>query len=381
MRIVIAPNAYKGSLSAVEAAEAMEAGIRQVHPAADIVMKPMADGGEGTLDMLIASSGGERVPVSVTGPLGVPIETAYGLTGTGTAVIETARIAGLSQVPAELRNPDRTTSRGIGEVILDALDRGCRSFIIGLGGSATADGGLGMLSALGAEAFDTEGNKLEGFGRDLLAVAELKLRGLDQRLADSELKVACDVENPLCGEYGAVKVYGPQKGATPWQIERYEDAMNAYRLLAEREFGLDLHRIPGAGAAGGIGFALLALGADLLKGAELLCCAIGLEEEIRRADLVLTGEGQSDRQTFYGKGSGHVSVLARKHRVPVILISGSLAAETETFHRHFDGCFSILNRPMTAETAMAEAGKLLAQQTAQVMKVLLLQQEKASSLC
>src|SRR5690625_425240 len=233
MNIVVAPDSYKGSLTALQAAEIIQSAILEVDQSSQVSVMPMADGGEGTLDCLLSTTRSEKVPITCTGPLGEKITTYYGITQFGTAIIEIANIAGLVQVPEEKRNPDETTTFGIGEVILDALDRGCQSLIIGIGGSATNDGGLGMMIALGMTATDKNGKELKGYGKDLLHLDKVDFSNFDPRIAKATFKVACDVENPLCGEKGATSVYGPQKGATPEQIVLYDKALEKYSDIME----------------------------------------------------------------------------------------------------------------------------------------------------
>ncbi|TAA72999.1 glycerate kinase [Planococcus salinarum] len=370
MKIVIAPDSFKGSLSAAEAARAMARAILQVDGGNKVVLKPMADGGEGTMEALLTAQAGKRIPVTCTGPLGETIDTYYARIGTDTAIIENASIAGLVQVPEDSRNPDFTTTFGIGEVIKDALDQNCTTFIVGLGGSATNDGGLGMLMALGLEAWDEQGNKLGAYGSDLLKVDKISVEKLDSRLASVTIRVASDVNNPLCGPLGATYIYGPQKGIMGSQLGQYDKAMRRYGRLIEAELNRDFQDQQGAGAAGGLGFAFLAIGAELVSGAQLMASAIEVENEILDASLVLTGEGQSDEQTLYGKAPGHIAELAQKHNVPVILISGSLGGDMEKLQKKFTGCFSIVNKPMSLQECMTNADALLTEQTKQVFRVI-----------
>ena len=370
MKIVIAPDSFKGSLSATEAARAMARAIHQADGGSQVVLKPMADGGEGTMEALLTAQAGKRIPVTCTGPLGEKIDTYYARIGTHTAIIENASIAGLVQVPEDSRNPDLTTTFGIGEVLKDALDQRCTSFIIGLGGSATNDGGLGMLMALGLEAWDEQGNKLGPYGCDLLKVHKISIEKLDSRLASVNIRVASDVNNPLCGPMGATYIYGPQKGTIGGQLEQYDKALRRYGRLIEAELNRDFQDRPGAGAAGGLGFAFLAIGAELVSGAQLMASAIEVENEIMDASLVLTGEGQSDEQTLYGKAPGHIAELANKHKVPVILISGSFGGDMAKLQTKFTGCFSIVNKPMPLQECMANADALLTEQTKQIIRVI-----------
>ncbi|PAV30919.1 glycerate kinase [Virgibacillus profundi] len=370
MNIVVAPDSFKGSLTSIHASEIIKKAIKVVLPSSEVVLKPMADGGEGTLEALLRATKGERVPIVCTGPLGEKVNTSYAIVDGKKAIIECASIAGLIQVPEEKRNPDFTTSYGIGEVIIDALDKGCTDFVLGLGGSATNDGGLGMLQALGMKALDANGAEVGSYGKNLHHVKKISLSELDSRLAKVKIKVASDVDNPLCGERGATAVYGPQKGATDEQIKQYDQYLDDYSNLIEAEMKQSLKDIPGSGAAGGLGFAMLALGANLVSGAELLANTIKVEEAIQHAGLVITGEGQSDEQTLYGKAPGYIATLGKKHHVPVILLSGSLEGDLDILRERFSGCFSIVNKPLSLSECMENADKLLYEQTRQVIHLI-----------
>ena len=370
MKIVVAPDSFKGSLTSLEAAEAIKKGIHEVIPDADVVLKPMADGGEGTLEALLMAANGEKVELTSSGPLGDWISTHYGIIHGTTAVIECASIAGLTLVPQHLRNPELTTTYGIGEAILHALDKGCSSIIIGLGGSSTNDGGLGMLLALGMEALDDEGNPVEGFGKDLAFVNQISFQNLDPRLKDITIQVACDVDNPLCGLKGASYVYGPQKGATQEQVQKLDQALKRFGSLVENELNREpgeLMDYPGAGAAGGLGFAFLALGGNLISGAHLVANSMNLEKEIQDAELVITGEGQSDEQTLYGKAPGYVQEVSSKYNVPVLLVSGGLKGDIDLLLSKFVGCFSIVNCPQSLEECMTNGEQLLYRQIKNIM--------------
>ncbi|OZU88151.1 glycerate kinase [Virgibacillus indicus] len=370
MKIIVAPDSFKGSLTSTQASEVIKKSILKVQPSSDVVLKPMADGGEGTLETLLTATDGEQIPIACTGPLGEKIDTAYAIVEGNTAIIECASIAGLVQVPQNKRNPDVTTSFGIGEVIIDALNKGCTNFVIGLGGSATNDGGLGMLQALGMKALDYNGKPIGIYGKDLQQIKKANFNEIDSRLSEIKIKIACDVDNPLCGKRGASAVYGPQKGATAKQIEHYDQSLNNYGDLIETELNQSLKDIPGAGAAGGLGFAMLAIGANLVSGAELLAETIKAEESIQVADLVITGEGQSDEQTLFGKAPGFIASLAKKHHVPVVLISGSLSGDLDVLRERFSGCFSITNKPLSLEACMENAEELLYEQTKQIIHLI-----------
>lgn len=367
MKIVLAPDSYKGSLSAIQASKTMKKAVKCILPASKVIEKPMADGGEGTLDALLTAREGKRISITITGPLGKKCSTTYAIVEEKIAIIECATIAGLVQVPEVNRNPDDTTSFGIGEVIKDALNKRCSEFIIGLGGSAVNDGGLGMLQALGLQAKNAQGELVGCFGRHLHDVTSIDFSTLDARLHSVSIKVASDVDNPLCGIRGATYVYGPQKGATPDQLEKYDHSLKRYGSLMETEIEKSIMSRPGAGAAGGLGFAFLALGAELVSGAKLLAQNIQVEEEIKAADLVLTGEGQSDTQTLYGKAPSYIASLANMYQVPVVLISGSLSGNLDSLRHHFSGCFSIINQSLTLNECMNRADELLYEQTKQII--------------
>jgi glycerate kinase len=375
MKIVIAPDSYKESLSALEVAQAVEAGFRQVFPAADYVLVPVADGGEGTVDAMVAATGGRKEVVTVAGPLGEPVEAFYGLTGEGdTAVIEMAAASGLALVPPAARNPLRTSSRGTGELIRAALDAGARRFILGIGGSATNDGGAGMVQALGARLLDAEDRELDGSGGDLGRLARIDVSALDARLAACRIEVACDVDNPLTGARGASAVFGPQKGATPEMVQALDANLARFARIVERDLGVVVDQVPGAGAAGGMGAAMLAFfGASLKPGIEIVTAAVDLDAHVRDADLVITGEGRIDFQTVHGKTPIGVARVAKRHGKPVIGIAGSLGANVAVVHGHgIDAVFSVLSRPCTLDEALRDAAanvELTARNVAAMLKI------------
>lgn len=372
MRILIVPDSYKGSLTAVEVADTMASAVLAEMPDAEVRRLPLADGGEGTVDALVTAQSGRIVPIEVTGPLGERSKAYYGVIGS-MAVLEAANMCGLTMVPSERRNPLHTTSRAIGEAIVTALDEGFTQFTIGLGGSATNDGGMGMLSALGAKFTDKSGGILRGYGQDLAELADVDLGGLDPRLTQCRITVACDVKNPLVGAEGATFVYGPQKGATPDMCQTLDRAMAGYAGKLEASLGAaegSLRETPGAGAAGGLGFALLALGAKLVPGAQVMEELTGLREAARSADWVLTGEGRSDGQTLYGKLPIHVARVAREEGARAVLISGSLGADSELLMPEFAGCFSIVEQPSTLQDCMDNAEPLLYRCTRNVTRLI-----------
>lgn len=374
-KIVIAPDSYKESLSALEVAHAVEAGFRQVFPDAEYVLVPVADGGEGTVDAMVAATDGRREKVTVTGPLGDCVEAFYGLTGDGdTAVIEMAAASGLALVPPARRDPRLTTSRGTGELIRAALDAGARRFILGIGGSATNDGGAGMVQALGARLLDAQGRDIGAGGGALAALARIDVSALDPRLAECRIEVACDVDNPLTGARGASAVFGPQKGATPAMVQTLDANLAHLARIVERDLGVAVDSVLGAGAAGGTGAAMLAFfGASLKPGIEIVTAAVDLDAHVRDADLVITGEGRIDFQTVHGKTPIGVARVAKRHGKPVIGIAGSLGANVGVVHAHgIDAVFSVLSRPCTLDEALGEAAanvELTARNVAAVLRL------------
>lgn len=358
MKIVIAPDSYKESLSALEVATQIELGFRDVFPDAEYVKIPMADGGEGTVQAMIEATQGRRVEVSVTAPLGNQVTSFYALTGDGhTAMIEMAAASGLALVPPAQRDPSLTTSFGTGELITAALHAGARHLILGIGGSATNDGGAGMLQALGVRLLDGHGNELPRGGAALAKLQHIDLTGLDARLAQCTIEVACDVDNPLTGERGASAIFGPQKGATPAMVQALDASLKHFAHIIQRDLGVDVDAVAGAGAAGGMGAAMLAfLKGQLRPGCEIIAKAVGLEGAVRDADLVITGEGRIDQQTIFGKTPFGVASVAKQFGIPVIGIAGSLGANAHVVHDHgIDAIFSVLSRPCTIAEAIAEA--------------------------
>ncbi|CAI1085948.1 Glycerate kinase [Serratia quinivorans] len=357
-KVVIAPDSFKESLSAMEVAEAIERGFRQIYPQVQYVKLPMADGGEGTVDSMVAATGGEIVRVEVTGPLGQPVSAFYGLLGEGeTAVIEMAAASGLHLAPKERRDPRITTSYGTGELILAALERGVKAIILGIGGSATNDGGAGMMQALGARLLDDQQQPLPPGGAALARLAQIDLSAVDPRLQQVSVTAACDVDNPLCGPHGASAVFGPQKGATPEMVTQLDAALSHFGSLLQQATGREVLNAPGAGAAGGMGAALLGmLNARLRPGIEIVIETLRLEEALRDADLVITGEGRLDSQSIHGKTPIGVARVAKRHGLPVIGIAGSLSKDYQVVHQHgIDAAFSVLDRVVTLEEALTDA--------------------------
>ncbi|MYM35842.1 glycerate kinase [Duganella sp. FT94W] len=358
MKIVIAPDSFKESLTAMAVANEIEAGFRDIFPDADYRKLPVADGGEGTVQAMIDASGGKLVALRVTGPLGAPVPAFYGLMGDGrTAVIEMAAASGLELVPPSRRNPLHTTSFGTGELIMNALNAGARRFVLGIGGSATNDGGAGMLQALGGRLLDADGADLAPGGGALNQLDRIDLSGLDARIGDCVFEVACDVDNPLVGPQGASAIFGPQKGATPDMVARLDENLRHYADVIARDLGKQVADVPGAGAGGGIGAAMLVfLGGSLRPGSEIVADAVGLDAAVADADLVITGEGRIDGQTVNGKTPVGVARVARRHGKPVIAIGGALGVNAAAVHEHgIDAVFGSVSRPCTVEEALAAA--------------------------
>ncbi|SIS42523.1 glycerate kinase family protein [Salimicrobium flavidum] len=370
MNILISPDSFKGSLDAVEVADVIGDAFHTNYPGASIIKKPMADGGEGTLDALSTSIENEKMLVTATGPIGEELETWYMITKDNVAIIECANIAGLPIVPSEKKNPDFTTTLGIGEVIRHALDQGIRKFLIAIGGSSSNEGGFGMLKALGAEFLNEKKQPVGNYGRDLKTIEHIDLQELDPRIFESNIRIASDVTNPLTGEHGASQVYGPQKGATPSQIADYDYHLEKYSQRLEGVLGKKLAHREGAGAAGGLGFAFMCLESVLESGASLIAEAIQLESFVEKADLVITGEGQSDEQTLQGKAPSYVAALAGKQKVPVFLLSGSLKGDLDILNTTFDACFSITKAPATLEDCISNAESNLHDESSQIARAL-----------
>ncbi|MGB8348706.1 MAG: glycerate kinase [Ktedonobacteraceae bacterium] len=373
MRIVIAPQSLKGSLTAAEAGLAIAQGVQAVYPDAEVIVVPVADGGEGTVQALVDATGGEIVWQMVTGPLGEPVTAFFGILGDEqTAVIEMASAAGLPLVPPERRDPRITTTYGVGELILAALDRGCRRFIIGIGGSATNDGGAGMVQVLGASLLTSDGTPIARGGAALATLAQISTDTLEPRLRECAVEVACDVNNPLCGPMGASAVYGPQKGATPEMVLQLDAALAHYAGIIERDIGLSVAAIPGAGAAGGLGAGLLAfLHAALRPGAQIVLEAVQLEAQLRATDLVITAEGQLDAQTAYGKSVGAVAALAKRYGIPVLAIAGGLGDGYDGIYALGIDAIAVLpSGPMTLPYAMKHAAELMCDTTERALRAI-----------
>ncbi|HGW6104177.1 TPA: glycerate kinase [Citrobacter werkmanii] len=360
MKIVIAPDSYKESLSALEVATAIELGFREIWPEAEYVKIPVADGGEGTVEAMVAAMQGHLVHVDVTGPLGNTIQAFYGLSGDErSAFIEMAAASGLEQVPANLRDPLKTTSWGTGELIRHALDAGVEHIIIGIGGSATNDGGAGMVQALGARLLDAQDEDIAHGAMGLESLARIDISQLDPRLAGCRIEVACDVTNPLTGKEGASVVFGPQKGATAEMIPRLDRALTHYAQLIARDLDVNVLEQAGGGAAGGMGAALYAFcGAQLRRGIEIVTDALRLDACVADADLVVTGEGRIDSQTIHGKVPVGVAKIAKRYNKPVIGIAGSLTADVGVVHEHgLDAVFSVIYTICSLDEALKNASE------------------------
>ena len=371
MKLVIAPDSFKESLSARAVAEAIAAGWARVYPDAELLLCPMADGGEGTVDALLSATGGKLQQTRVSGPLGDPVEAHWGLLPDAQAIIEMAEASGLHRVEPGRRDVLAASSHGTGELIRAALDAGVRRIVLGLGGSATNDGGAGLLAALGVRFLDREGQELPLGGAALARLSQIDLTGLDTRLAQVEVLVAADVDNPLCGPRGASAVFGPQKGATPAQVDQLDAALGHYADVMASTLGEDLRNLPGVGAAGGLGFAARAvLKAGFRPGIELVAELAGLAEAVHGANLVITGEGRLDGQSLHGKTPVGVARIARAAGVPVIALAGSLGEGYQRLYAEGIGAaFSLAPGPLSLEQAMQQAADQLSARAADLARL------------
>jgi glycerate kinase len=373
MRIIVAPDSFKGSLSALGVAAAMERGIRAAFPDAEVLKVPIADGGEGTVEALVEATRGSFRTREVRGPLGEPVEARWGVLGDGeTAVVEMAAASGLPLVPKERRDPRITTTHGTGELVRAVLDAGLGKLVIGIGGSATNDGGTGLARALGVRFLDAAGGDLPEGGAALARLDRIDLVGLDPRLAGLHMMVACDVDNPLTGNRGASAVFGPQKGATPEMVAELDMALSCFAAIARQATGRDVATVPGAGAAGGLGAGLLFFTpARLRPGVEIVLETTGFDELVRGADLVLTGEGRTDFQTAMGKAPVGVAAAAKRHGVPVVCLSGGLGAGADdVLSLGIDALVSTSPGPMPLEEAMERAAELVEMAAARTCRLL-----------
>ncbi|MBI1754004.1 MAG: glycerate kinase [Acidobacteria bacterium] len=373
MRIIVAPDSYKGSLPALGVAEAMARGIRAVFPDAEILKVPIADGGEGTVEALAAATGGRIVRTEVRGPLGEPVQAHWGVSGDGrTAFIEMAAASGLPLVPEGRRDPRITSTYGTGQLLKAAMDAGLARLVVGIGGSATNDGGAGMARALGARFLDAEGRELPEGGAALARLARIDLSGLDPRLREASILVACDVDNPLCGPRGASAVYGPQKGATPEMVAELNAALAVFARVAAAATYREVAQRPGAGAAGGLGAGLLFFtDAKLQPGVSVVLDATGFDALVQTADLIMTGEGRTDVQTAMGKAPLGVAEVAKHYGVPVICLSGGLGEGADELLAHgIDALASVTPGPMALETCLAQGETLVEAAASRVCRLL-----------
>ena len=372
MKIIIAPDSFKDSLSAERVAQAIADGLVQVWPDAQLVQCPMADGGEGTVAAVLAACNGQLRSHTVRGPLGAAVQAHWGwLADSHTAILEMAEASGLQLVAPGQRDACSSSTYGTGELIRAALDLGARRIILAIGGSATNDGGAGAMQALGVQLFDAQDQPLVPGGLALAGLARISLENLDSRLAQVRFEIAADVNNPLCGDHGASAIFGPQKGATPEQVQQLDAALGHFADHCAQVLPRDVRDEPGSGAAGGLGFAAKAfLGAQFRAGVEVVAELVGLDAAVRGADLVITGEGRFDAQTLRGKTPFGVARIARHHQVPVIVIAGTLGEGYEQMYAHgVDAAFALPSAPMSLEQACSEAPRLLRERAADIARL------------
>lgn len=355
MKVLIAIDSFKGSISSIEGSKAISLGIKDVYHDPQIITLPLADGGEGTVEALVQATDGRFIRTEVTGPLTEKVDAVYGILGDGkTAVIEVAAACGLPLVPCSKRNPSVTTTYGVGELICNAIDKGCRDFVVGLGGSSTNDAGVGMLQALGFSFLNEQNEEVGLGGGELQSIRKIDTTDVHPALKDCMFKVACDVNNPLYGLNGAAYIFGSQKGATTEMIKELDKGLESFAQVVLHELGTDIHNIVGAGAAGGLGAAFSGfLQAQLQSGIQLILDVIEVEDQMQGVDFVITGEGKLDGQTSMGKAPLGIAQLAREHHIPVIALAGGVTEEASTLNRlGITSCFSIMNAPMPLEQAM-----------------------------
>jgi glycerate kinase len=373
MKIVVAPDSFKGSLTAIEVSVAIEQGIREVFPEAEVIKIPMADGGEGTVQCLVNATGGKILEEKIIGPLGDEVLAFYGILGDRkTAIVEMAAASGLILIPESKRNPLVTTTYGTGQLIKAALDQGCRKMIIGIGGSATNDGGAGMVQALGVKLLDQEGKEVGFGGGELKKIVKIDISCMDNRLSDTKVLVASDVNNPLCGPQGASRIYGPQKGATPEIIEELDKSLSYFAELIKRDLYKDIKDIPGAGAAGGLGASLMAfLNAELRLGIEIIIEVVKIEQIIIESDLLITGEGRIDAQSVFGKVPFGLGKMAKKYNVPVIAIVGEVGEGFSQIYEYgINSIMSIISKAISIDEAMQISKSLLKDATERMMRII-----------
>jgi glycerate kinase len=381
MKILIAPDSFKDCLDAADVARYLGEGIRRVMPDAEITSIPVADGGEGFVQTMLSAMGGVRITLAVFDPLMREVEAFYGILPDGTAVIEMAAASGIEHLSREERNPLITTTTGTGQLMLDAMERGCRKIIIGIGGSATNDGGVGMARVLGYRFLDKNGGEVPPGGGSLREIVEIDFSNIDPLVGETAVWVACDVNNPLTGPLGASAVYGPQKGATPELVERLDANLAHLAGLIKKYLNIDVLELPGAGAAGGLGAGLVAfVGGRLQAGFDIVKEQTGLEEAVKTADLVLTGEGKMDGQTKQGKTPWGVAQLAQKHGKPLLAFTGFLGeGYRELYDEGFTSVFALPNGPASLDVCIAQAPELLADSAEQVFRVVQLAGNRVST--
>lgn len=376
MKIVIAPDSFKGSNTTIAVANHIEKGIRKVFPDAEIVKIPIADGGEGTVDALVLGAGGVIREKEVVGPLGEKVLGKYGVLHNGIAVLELASASGLPLVEGR-KNPLAATSYGTGELLLAAIAEGCRKIVIGLGGSATNDGGLGIAQALGVSFLDAHGKELGYGGGELHKLAKIDVSGLDPRVAECEITIACDVSNPLCGKTGASAIFGPQKGATPELVELLDKNLAHYAAVIKEQLGEDVIDVAGAGAAGGASVALMVFGhAKIASGIQTVLDVTEIDRHLKDADLVITGEGKIDYQSVFGKVPVGVGTRAKKFDLPVLAIVGDIGTGAEDVYDYgVDAIMSTVNKAMPLSEAMERSSELLTDAAERVMRMIKLGME------
>lgn len=373
LTIVLAPDSFKESMSAKEVCEAMEAGIKKINKDITCIQVPMADGGEGTMQSLVDATDGKVYSLNVVGPLGDEIKAEYGILGDKEiGILEMASASGIQLVPKEKRNPLITTSYGTGQLIKACLDKGVKKLLIGIGGSATNDGGAGVIQALGGKLLDEDGNELEFGGGELNNLHRIDLTNFDKRLKDIKIEVACDVNNPLCGEKGASNVFGPQKGANPEMIELLDEGLKHYANIIKEQFGKDVLNVPGAGAAGGLGAGLMVfLNGQLKKGIEMVIEYSKLEEKVKNADMVWTGEGSIDFQTQYGKTPLGVATVAKKYNKPVIALAGRVGDNIDIlYEKGIDSIFGIVRELTNLDEALLNGKKNIQKTSEDIMRLI-----------
>ncbi|MDU5110514.1 MAG: glycerate kinase [Clostridium sp.] len=372
MKVVIAPDSYKGSLTAMEVASCIEEGIKRYNKNIEVVKVPMADGGEGTVQALVDATGGRIINLKVCDPLLREVDSFYGILGDGnTAIIEMAAASGINLLRCNELNPLITSTYGTGQIINDAIERGCKNIIVGIGGSGTNDGGAGMLRALGIRFLNKEGRDIPEGGAALKELHSIDKKNFNKRISKCNIKVACDVDNPLCGLNGASHVFGPQKGASNEDIKLLDEALNQYAKIIKNEFNIDVLNIPGSGAAGGSGAAFLAIGSKLERGVDIVINETNLQTMIESADIVFTGEGRIDFQTKFGKAPYGVAKEAKKNGLPVIAICGEIGEGYDELYNHgFTSIFSIVNKPMTLEESIKDSKKLIRDVSERIVRVI-----------